>query len=739
MVQQPEIVFTDDDTCLTIRKNTTVITNIYDGIPETLILNVICWILLILLFAILRNRAWDYGRLALVHTEKWTQLFYKNTDDAVAVEETSADMSLVPDTGCLWFPSVFKITKNKIYARCGPDALHYLSFQKHILILFAVITAFSIGVILPVNFQGTLEGNSTTFGHTTLSNLGPSSNLLWVHVMASLCMAPLTILIMKKCSGKSPSASTLSSRTLMVTHISKQHRNIEDIKNYFAVRYPQVEVVDVQLTYRVKKLMKLEKERNKVYEAKLYCTENGHRGDRPIQVQPNGCMCCCSCNTVDALEYYTRDEQRLNDLVLSERRNALSNALGIAFVTVGSEEMAQYVAKSFEPGTLRHWNIAQAPTPADINWENLEISYRNWYSKAVVINLLLFLVLFFLTTPIIFINLFNQINQANGDFINKLSPVVSQFFPTLLLLSVSALMPVIVAYTDEWMSHWTKSKQNFSVMFKAFYFLLFMVLILPSLGLTSAQAFVEWTLQNDKVRWKCVFLADKGAFFVNYVITSALIGTALELLRFPELAMYALRFSFIKSEAEKTSVRKEILSEFQFGIHYAWTLLIFTISTVYSLSCPLITPFGLLYLCLKHLVDKYNIYYVYRPIAMSTEGQQIHAGAVKMVRVAILLCQFILTAFFFIRDSGGLNAMTYVMIIGMCLTISCFFFLSPFPTCKPISSIKSHLPAQKEQYIAPVLLSSSSIENSIIDRSSPTLYGSASHGIVIPETGSSNA
>lgn len=163
MVQKYQIVLTDNDTCLTFRKNTTVITGVYDGIPETLILNVICWIFLILLFAILRNRAWDYGRLALVHTEKWTQLFYKNTDDAVAVEETSADISLVPDTGCLWFPSIFKITKSKVYARCGPDALHYLSFQKHLLILFAIITAFSICVILPVNFQGTLEGNYFKF------------------------------------------------------------------------------------------------------------------------------------------------------------------------------------------------------------------------------------------------------------------------------------------------------------------------------------------------------------------------------------------------------------------------------------------------------------------------------------------------------------------------------------------------------------------------------------------------
>lgn len=163
----------------TRRANATVISSVYEGIPETILLNVTSWLILLALFAVLRNRAWDYGRLALVHTEKWTQLFYKNTDDAVAVE-SSNDVSLIPDTGCLWFPSIFKIGKDRIFARCGPDASHYLSFQQHLLCLSTTITVVALGVMLPINFQGTLQGGKTTFGHTTLSNLEPTSKWLWV-------------------------------------------------------------------------------------------------------------------------------------------------------------------------------------------------------------------------------------------------------------------------------------------------------------------------------------------------------------------------------------------------------------------------------------------------------------------------------------------------------------------------------------------------------------------------------
>ncbi|KAK4871659.1 hypothetical protein RN001_015783 [Aquatica leii] len=692
----------DNDTCFSTRlSNNTVMLNIYEGIPETLILNIITWILLILLFALLRNRAWDYGRLALVQSEKWTQLFYKNTDEALVAEETG-ETSLTADSGCCsWFPTVFKINKERLFARCGPDASHYLSFQRHLLVLFAIITGLSVGVILPVNFKGNLQGGPYTFGHTTISNLEPNSNWLWIHVVTSFVFVPLTILIMRRCSSRIPTSTLLSSRTVMVTHISRNHRNIDDIRSYFSVRYPNIQIKDVQMAYKIKELTVLEEERECAHEAKSFCIMNN---EHDMKVQPFGCIICCPWKTRNALEYYTTEEERLRDAVIEKRRKAVQEPLGIAFITFDTEEAAQYVVQSFVPGTRFHWSIVKAPAPPDLIWENLQVSSRNWYSKAILINFLLFVVLFFLTTPAIVVSLLNTLTASQEDIIKKASPFLSEFLPTLLLLTMSAIMPVIVAYSDQWMSHWTKSEQNFATMQKTFYFLLFMVLILPSLGLTSAQAFVEWSVQskNRTYRWECIFLPDKGAFFVNYVITSALIGTGLELLRFPELAMYVWRLLIAKSLAEKLSIQKAILAEFPFGIHYAWTLLIFTTSTVYSLICPLITPFGLMYLCLKHLVDKHNIYFVYRPSGMSGEGQKLHVSAVRNVRIAVILLQIIMLAFAVVR--GGLGLMSIILILGLLAACGLFFIMGPFPSCKPTTLSINNLPEQVEQYIAPVLI-----------------------------------
>ena len=77
-----------------------------------------------------------------------------------------------------------------------------------------------------------------------------------------------------------------------------------------------------------------------------------------------------------------------------------------------------------------------------------------------------------------------------------------------------------------------------------------------------------------------------------------------EFLRFSELFMYALRLCFARSVAEIASVRSANLYEFMFGYNYGWMLLIFAMTCAYCVVCPLITPFGLFYLVMKHGVDR---------------------------------------------------------------------------------------------------------------------------------------
>ncbi len=48
--------------------------------------------------------------------------------------------------------------------------------------------------------QGTLQGDETSFEHTTLVNLAPNSEFLWAHVALAFFFLPLAILVMRRFS-----------------------------------------------------------------------------------------------------------------------------------------------------------------------------------------------------------------------------------------------------------------------------------------------------------------------------------------------------------------------------------------------------------------------------------------------------------------------------------------------------------------------------------------------------------
>lgn len=258
---------------------------------------------------------------------------------------------------------------------------------------------------------------------------------------------------------------------------------------------------------------------------------------------------------------------------------------------------------------------------------------------------------------------------------------------------------------------------------------------------------------------RCVFLPDNGAFFVNYVIASAFIGNAMDLLRIPGLLMYMIRLCLARSAAERRNVKRvcsgaegmgcglhpgrgvlqwglpravcragcvahtrsalrvlllmglhSLLQhqayEFQFGAAYAWMMCVFTVVMTYSITCPIIVPFGkrclsaslcqrwrggkkadvgeifplslakrlmphssgflpllpgLMYMLLKHLVDRYNLYYAYLPAKLD---KKIHSGAVNQVVAAPILCLFWLLFFSTVRTGehwAGMPALSLLL------------------------------------------------------------------------------
>ncbi|XP_018312441.1 CSC1-like protein 2 isoform X1 [Mycetomoellerius zeteki] len=725
------------DTCTPLpRYNRTIITDVYAGIPENLLLNAIGFLLLVILFGLLRKKAWNYGRLALLHKSdnRWMELFYgvnENRDtDPLCVEASVNSRLSQLDRGFLsWIVTAFKITDDELLQRAGPDGLLYIMFERCLIILTVMMLIISLCIALPINFHGSMQpGDSATFSHTTLSNLEPTSFGLWVYTVLLLSYLPVGGFIMrrrlKQVRDTRPTGEFVA-RTLLITDIPKQQCTVENLTEYFKEAFPALTVEDITLAHDIRRLSKLDEERDCAEQARLYC-ESYAKKREPLKMYPYPCGqilgYCCN-KQVDAQEFYANEEIRLTALVEEEKNVALSKTLGVAFVTLGTPGAAKTMRKQLRSSPNIKWIVDYAPMPSDIFWENLSIPRPCWYLNAVLINCALGLILFFITTPAVIVTTVNKL-PITGE-IKILSPVLSSFLPTVLLVSVAALMPALVGRSESLVRHWTRSSLNRVVLRKTLLLLLLMVLILPSLGLTSAATFLQWTVyeRNNTAKWECVFLPDQGALFVNYVITAALLGSGLELVRFPELALYTFRLCIARSRAERIHVRKAVLWEFPLGAHYAWLLLVFTMTTVYSLACPLITPFGLLYLVVKHLVDRHNLCFAYGP---SIGGGQLAGAAVSAAGAAPVLAQAALLALGLVRV--GLSSLAAVQLTGLCASILGLVTSATLPLSKPKTSVPKRDLSTGQNFVAPVLRKNqisieetiSTASNSEVNLPSPT-------------------
>lgn len=86
--------------------------------------------------------------------------------------------------------------------------------------------------------------------------------------------------------------------------------------------------------------------------------------------------------------------------------------------------------------------------------------------------------------------------------------ILTSVMPVLLLRIFAAAMPSLVSVTSLLEKQWKKSALDKSMMIKLFVFLSMMILILPSLGLTSIEGFLRWVFKteedatnNSKIRW----------------------------------------------------------------------------------------------------------------------------------------------------------------------------------------------------------------------------------------------
>ena len=167
---------------------------------------------------------------------------------------------------------------------------------------------------------------------------------------------------------------------------------------------------------------------------------------------------------------------KLTKEFLDEKETSQKHPVGIVFITFSSINNAKEVFDSFQRSMMqcnyeppvstlssllkpKQWIVSFASTPDDIYWENLNVSRKFLTLKKIVMSIGLFFIAFFLTTPEYLVTQTDWIINVIGNPLHLPAPIID-FLPTVLLWSFTALLPLLVAYTDRWLGHYTRSEEN---------------------------------------------------------------------------------------------------------------------------------------------------------------------------------------------------------------------------------------------------------------------------------------
>lgn len=143
-----------------------------------------------------------------------------------------------------------------------------------------------------------------------------------------------------------------------------------------------------------------------------------------------------------------------------------------------------------------------------------------------------------------------------------------------------------------------------------------------------------------------------------------------------------------KSKAETAYIRSTTKYEFRFGEQYARMIMLFCMTMMYCVSCPMITPFGTLYFVIKHYVDRHNLLYAYRS---SKINKAVHSTAISFVVLSTVILQFFMMVFTIIRGGMGITQLSLMSKFAICFFLISVNILSAqlwSSTCKKFSPIE---------------------------------------------------
>ncbi|KAF9173666.1 hypothetical protein BGX20_002502 [Mortierella sp. AD010] len=360
---------------------------------------------------------------------------------------------------------------------------------------------------------------------------------------------------------------------------------------------------------------------------------------------------------VDKIDYYREVFATLDKVVQKLRLSRVFASTSIGFVTFEEMNAAQILAQTVNTQETLSCETFLAPEPRDVYWDNLDLPPSELQVRTVVINVIVFFLVFFGAGPVSafssFLNLatLSKIFPLFSRLAGKnplIKSLIQGFLPTVGVIIFLALVPRVLIALCQRQGIRSHSEIAQSLYHKYFGFILFnIVLVFTVVGTLAQAANKVYHNIGELTLLLAVSLPRVAPFFVNYTILRGIGMFPLQLLQIADLFRLIIQRYTAKTPRDYAEARAP--PELPYGVVYANTTLIFVIILIYSCMKPMILIFGVIYFALAYLVFKYQLLYVY--FHPYESGGQMWPMVYSRMTLGLLIFQLTMLGFFMLNHA----------------------------------------------------------------------------------------
>ncbi|KAK3164497.1 hypothetical protein QOZ80_1AG0019940 [Eleusine coracana subsp. coracana] len=535
-----------------------------------------------------------------------------------------------------WMPAALKMPEDELISHAGLDSAVYLRIYLIGLKIFAPMSILAFAVLVPVNWTNdTLQ--LSTLQHSdidklSISNIPIGSKRFIAHLAMAYAFTFWTcyVLLREYEIVAKMRLRFLASEKRRPDQFTVLVRNVppdpdesisELVEHFFLVNHPD-HYLTHQAVYNANKLAKLVKEKNKLQNWLDYYQLKFERNTSKRPTTKTGFLGCFG-STVDAIDYYTSEIERVENEEAEEREKVIKDPKSVvpaAFVSFRTRWGAAVCAQTQQTSNPTVWLTEWAPEPRDVYWDNLSIPFVYLTVRRLIVAVSFFFLNFFYVIPIAFVQ-----SLANLEGIEKAAPFlkpliemptvksfIQGFLPGIALKIFLILLPSILMFMSKFeglTSISSLERRSASKYYIFLFFNVFLASIIAGSALEQLKTYMHQSA-NEIPKTIGVAIPMKATFFITYIMVDGWAGVAGEILRLKPLVLFHLKnFFLVKTEKDREAAMDP--GSIGFDSNEPQIQLYFLLGLVYAVVTPFLLPFILIFFGFAYLVYRHQIINVY--------------------------------------------------------------------------------------------------------------------------------